>query len=119
MKSKLPEFTQLVKLAKTDPEALEVLRVNAIDALIQAAPESSHRQLKGLNFKINMLRRQAKNPNVSYMKISHLIHQHLHALHQDLLSIKETKIKSHTPEKTENSTETDNKIIPFPQKRKL
>jgi hypothetical protein len=76
----LPDFDQLVKLAQEDPEALEALRKNLCEALIQQAPESYQRRLRGLQFKIDMERRRAKTPMAACIKLSSLMQDSFYKL---------------------------------------
>lgn len=76
----LPDFDQLVKLAQEDPEALEALRKKLCEALIQQAPESYQRRLRGLQFKIDMERRRAKTPMAACVKLSKLMQDSFYKL---------------------------------------
>jgi hypothetical protein len=76
----LPDFEQLVKLAQEDPEALESLRKNLCEALIQQAPESYQQRLRGLQFKIDMERRRAKTPMAACIKLSSLMQDSFYKL---------------------------------------
>ncbi len=80
----LPDFDQLVKLAQEDPEALEALRKNLCEALIQQAPKSYHQRLRGLQFKIDMERRRAKTPMAACIKLSSLMQDSFYKLRMAL-----------------------------------
>ena len=74
MKSQLPEFDELMKLAQENPEQFEELRQQMCDELIQSAPSEHRRRLRGLQFQIDMERRRAKTPMAACMKISSMMH---------------------------------------------
>ena len=61
----LPDFNTLVKMASEDPEGLEKLRREMAENLINQAPKDTQRKLRGLQFKIDMERRRAKNLRLS------------------------------------------------------
>lgn len=74
--SDLPNFDELVKLAQTDPEALEALRQQHVSRLIDNAPEAYQQRLKGLQFQIDAHRKiHAGSPLGSCMKISQMMHE--------------------------------------------
>ena len=80
----LPDFDQLVKLAQEDPEALEALRKQLCESLIQQAPESYQQRLRGLQFKIDMERRRAKTPMAACIKLSSLMQDSFYKLRMAL-----------------------------------
>lgn len=74
----LPHFDELVKLAQDDPEALEQLRQQHVNELINNAPASDQKRLRGMQFQIDA-QRQIHNgsPMGSCMKISQMMHESL------------------------------------------
>lgn len=52
----LPDFDTLLEMAKHDPQALEQLRQDKSEQLIQQASEDSQRRLRGLLFQIDAQR---------------------------------------------------------------
>ncbi|MEZ0122219.1 MAG: DUF3135 domain-containing protein [Candidatus Reddybacter sp.] len=75
MLKKLPEFGELVLLAKNNPGALEVLRKEYSKDIIDNAPENFKRRLRGLQFQINMEVKKNPNPIVSCRIISQMMLQ--------------------------------------------
>ena len=71
----LPKFDVMVKMAKEDPKALEVLRQEMVDQLINEAPQQYHRKLRGLQFKIDMERERSKTPMASCIKLSKMMQE--------------------------------------------
>ncbi len=88
----LPEFDELMRLAKEDPEALERLRQEAIEDLISNAPEQHQRRLRGLQFQVDMERQKAKNPMDSCIKISRLMHDSFSKLRDTLNEAQQTHV---------------------------
>tara|TARA_Y100001968_G_scaffold285339_1_gene285248 strand:+ start:723 stop:1121 length:399 start_codon:yes stop_codon:yes gene_type:complete len=88
----LPEFDELMRLAKEDPEALERLRQEAIEDLISNAPEQHQRRLRGLQFQVDMERQRAKNPMDSCIKISRLMHDSFSKLRDTLNEAQQTHV---------------------------
>ncbi|MGS2716713.1 DUF3135 domain-containing protein [Eionea flava] len=74
--SDLPHFDELVTLAKQDPEALENIRQQHVEKLINNAPEEFQQRLRGLQFQIDSHRQlHASSPMGSCMKISQMMHE--------------------------------------------
>ena len=70
----MPTFDEMVRLAKTDPETLERIRLQLIEDTIAEAPESCQRRLRGLQFQIDMERRKAGNAMGACVRISKMMH---------------------------------------------
>lgn len=62
-------FDEWLQLAKSDPEAFEKRRQQAIDAMIAAAPDERRQRLRGLQWRIDMERRKYKDSLVSCRKV--------------------------------------------------
>lgn len=72
----LPNFDELVTLAQENPDALEALRQEHIDAIINSANSDNQQRLRGLQFQIDAQRQIHKSsPMGSCMKISQLMHE--------------------------------------------
>ncbi len=72
----LPDFDELLTLAQEDPDALEALRQEHVNAIINGADTSHQQRLKGLQFQIDAQRAIHKDsPMGSCMKISQLMHE--------------------------------------------
>ncbi|MES2663449.1 MAG: DUF3135 domain-containing protein [Pseudomonadota bacterium] len=80
----LPDFDELLRLAKENPQALENLRKASVEALINDAPEIHKRKLRGLQFKVDMVREKAKTPIAACMQISEMMHQSFGQLREAL-----------------------------------
>lgn len=81
MNKTLPSFEQLREMALQDPESLERLRKEYIDAAINTAPIEYRSRLEGLQFQIDGQRRLSKTPMAACINISKMMHQSLDQLH--------------------------------------
>ena len=75
--AEMPSFEELTTLAQEAPEALEALRRQLCEQILQQAPDHMCRRLKGLQFKIDMERRRAKTPMASCLKLSSMMNDSL------------------------------------------
>ncbi|WP_163835088.1 DUF3135 domain-containing protein [Spartinivicinus ruber] len=80
MKSNLPDFDELLFLAKNKPDDLEKLREQLIEEAIQDAPLEYQRRLRGIQFQVDMKIRQSSNPMSACVAISKLMYESLHQL---------------------------------------
>lgn len=116
----LPEFEELVKLAKNNPEELERLRQKACDELIEQAPVEYQRKLRGLQFKIDMERRRARTPMAACLKISEMMHDSFGRLRKalnDVQGVKAPTLKNVMSEAMDEKSEEikqSSSIVEFP-----
>ena len=75
MNQELPDFDTLMDMAENRPEELEKLRREFTENLLKSAPERSRRRLRGLQFKVDMELRRAKNPTDRCIRVSQLMHE--------------------------------------------
>lgn len=93
MSTRLPAFDVLLDLARNDPEALEELRRNLTQSVIDAAPnEANRRRLRGLQFRVDMERERAKTPLAATIRISELMCQSLAELHRTMVTTTEIEL---------------------------
>lgn len=90
----LPDFDELVRLAKEDPEELERIRAEAVETLINKAPLESQRRLRGLQFQVDMERQKAKNPMDSCIRVSKMMHDSFNTLRDALNAAQTTHVTS-------------------------
>jgi predicted chitinase len=90
----LPSFEDMVKMAQENPDALENLRQEMCEEVIQSAPETSQRKLRGLQFKIDMERRRAKTPMASCIRLSQMMHESFADLREALNDMQGTPTKT-------------------------
>lgn len=63
------DFDEAMELARTDPEAFEQFRQDAIEALIASAPERSREHLRRLQWRIDQERKLASSPIAACVRI--------------------------------------------------
>jgi len=74
MQQELPDFDTLKQLAEQNPKALEDLRQQFINDLINNASPDLQRRLRGLQFQIDAQRRIHKNPLAACIKLSEMMY---------------------------------------------
>lgn len=79
-----PDHEFLARLAREDPDAYEALRHRLVNELIEHAPEHAQRRLRGLQFRIDGLRRLARTPLGATVKIYSLMWGSFLTLNQEL-----------------------------------
>ncbi len=84
MDYELPDHETLVELSEKDPEAIEKIRREATEALINRAPEVYQRRLRGLQFQIDMEVRRSKSPMESCLRVSKMMHDSMGKLRHSL-----------------------------------
>jgi len=102
----LPSFEELRKLAETNPDGLESLRLCMIEDTISGAPDDIQRRLRGLQFRIDAERRLASNPMSACIRISSLMNDRLHELMEAL--------NTPSDELSARRSETTASILSFP-----
>lgn len=70
MATSLPSFDELRQLAEQRPEALEALRRELTNAVIDRAPPGRRQRLRGLQFQIETRCRLAPNPLAACVVVS-------------------------------------------------
>ncbi|MDA1075248.1 MAG: DUF3135 domain-containing protein [Proteobacteria bacterium] len=110
MKANLPDFEVLVEMAREDPDALDGLRRELTERVIDGAPnEVARHRLMGLQFRIDMVRRKATNPMSATIRISEMMCQSLYELQRSILAPQEI-----IDENTACAALPDNsQVIPF------
>ena len=78
------DFDELQRLAQDNPDKLEQLRIQWSEQLIQSAPKTYRRKLRGLQFQIDMNRRKAKTPLAACISLSGMMHDSFDRLRASL-----------------------------------
>ena len=60
--AKQMEFDDWLELAMNDPEAFEIARTAAIQGFLASVPSHTRQRLTGLQWRIDMMRKQSKTP---------------------------------------------------------
>lgn len=101
------KFDDLLKMAKSDPDALERYRQSQIDALIGEAPQYLRQRLEGLQFQIDAQRSLHNNPMGSCIKINQMMHESFSQLQTLLQRL------SSGDHQLDNDTQKSAKVLPF------
>lgn len=115
MAIELPDFDTLKHMAEQDPEALERLRQNMAEQVINSAPAAFQARLRGIQFQVDSQRRLAKNPMQSCIKISQMMHESFAELREKLNHFAKGSTLMDHLEESENET-TSAEIIAFPNR---
>lgn len=85
LRNEFPSFDELLELAKTNPEALEVYRQKQIEKVISEAPEENQHRLRGLQFQIDAQRKiHSDSPMGATIAISKMMHESFAGLREHL-----------------------------------
>ncbi len=85
MKFTPQKFDELMALAQSDPQALELYRQQQIEALLKDAPQYLRTRLEGLQFQIDAQRALHPTPMGACLKLSEMMQDSFYQL-QELLS---------------------------------
>ncbi len=69
----IKDFDEWAALARTDPEAFEQRRRDAIESYIATVPEEYRQRLRGVQFRVDMERARASNPLSATIRISNMM----------------------------------------------
>jgi hypothetical protein len=69
----IADFEHWAQLAITDPEAFEDRRSHLIEAFISSAPIERQQRLRGLQWRIDQIRRTAHTPLAACIRISRMM----------------------------------------------
>jgi hypothetical protein len=78
------EYELLSRLARDDPSAFEALRSEMISDFIEHKPERYRRRLRGLQFRVDAIRRLTHNPLAALIKIQALMWDSFLKMDQEL-----------------------------------
>lgn len=73
----LVDFDSWSKLARSDPEAFEARRAQAIEQMIQRMPAHKQQRMRCLQWKIDQVRARASNPLSACIKLSDMMWESL------------------------------------------
>lgn len=77
IRNHMPSFDEMAMLAKTDPEAFEMMRTELCEQAIARAPLHMRKRLQGLQFKIDMERKRSGSSMGACIRISQLMNESL------------------------------------------
>lgn len=67
------DFEQWAALAASDPEAFETRRAQVIDAAIRRAPRPKQQRLRGLQWKLDQVRRLSHTPMAACLRMTNMM----------------------------------------------
>jgi hypothetical protein len=108
------DFDEWSRLAKDDPSAFEARRLALIEEFLRQFPQPDQQRLRGLQFRIDMVRRRARTPMGACLKISSMMWESLlgsHGLKTALDTLLAYPSVPATP--LPHSPTTSARIIPF------
>jgi len=71
------DFDEWSRLAKADPSAFEARRLALIEEYLRQFPQPDQQRLRGLQFRIDMVRRRSRTPLSACLKISSMMWESL------------------------------------------
>ena len=113
MPSEMFNFDQMSKMAKEDPEALELWLREQVEELIESAPEEHRHRLRGLQFTIDMERKKCSNPMSACIRLSEMMHESFAKLRESLGQFQSAETFSVEPEPEKMVAD----VIPFGRQR--
>jgi hypothetical protein len=75
------DFDEWSRLAKADPSAFEARRLALIEEFLCQFPQPDQQRLRGLQFRIDMVRRRSRTPMGACLKISSMMWESLLGSH--------------------------------------
>jgi len=75
------DFDEWSQLAKDDPFEFEARRITLIEEFLRQFPQSGQRRLRGIQFRVDMVRRRARTPMGACLKISSMMWESLLGRH--------------------------------------
>lgn len=77
MSYEFPDVDTLMEIAKNDPDALDQIKKEAVNGLINSAPESQQQRLRGLQWQVDVEIKMAKNSMDRCIRVSEMMHEKL------------------------------------------
>lgn len=88
----LPDFDTLKHWALAEPERLDALLHQQIEALIAQVGPDQQRRLRGLQFRIDCQRRLARNNLDSCIRIANMMHDSLYDMRRHIVHLQEESL---------------------------
>ena len=108
------DFDDWSRLAKDDPSAFEARRLALIEEFLRQFPQPDQQRLRGLQFRIDMVRRRARTPMGACLKISSMMWESLLGSHGLKTALDTLLVYPNQPvPTTSTSVATSARIIPF------
>ena len=71
------DFDYWSRLWKRDPQACEAERARMMERFVALAPEDKRQRLSAIQWRVDMARKQAKNPTAAYLHIQQMMWESL------------------------------------------
>lgn len=105
----LPDFNEMARMAKEEPEKLEKIRKNLVDQVIKSAPEENRLKLRGLQNRIDLIKQGSNNNLDSANKLFKEMMSSFDKLNEELNNFSNTQSKPQKNVKPKFIIEKDNK----------
>ena len=109
--SSLPDFDTLTRLARDDPQAFESLRHDMVEDFIEHAPANRQARLRGLQFRVDAVRRLAKSDLGAAVKIYEMMWHSFRQLANEWDNLRLPVDRRPT---SGNAPARDAKVLPMP-----
>lgn len=103
-------FNAWKKLHQEDPAEFEAKRENLLNSFIESAPPRQQRRLRGIKFRIDMIRRRSTNPLQACIEISEMMWESLNELNN---CFNELEAKLYMRDPIEKTTPQTAKVLSF------
>lgn len=97
----LPDFNELVALSRQDPQALETLRQQLVDQVIDNASPAAQARLRGLQFQIDAQRQLSTSAMGACVRLSRMMNASF------------TELMNQLNQPSESPTQSNAKVLPF------
>ena len=102
----LPDHDALTRLARSDPQSFETLRLELIESCIDDAPEPIRLRLRQLQFRIDGIRLRSRSPLGATVKINSLMWGSLLEMNDELQKLRPENRSPRRPEPTRQSADS-------------
>lgn len=108
------DFDDWSQLAKADPSAFEARRMALIEEFLCQFPQPDQQRLRGLQFRIDMVRRRARTPMGACLKISSMMWESLLGSRGLKTALDALLVPpNHPVSATTNGLPTSARVLPF------
>lgn len=109
MKYVFPDVDTLMDIARRDPNALDQIKQDAVEALINSAEPTSQQRLRGLQWQVDMELKKSKSPMEGCVKVSEMMHEKLWELKAALRDEEQDDLEAFYDNELDQTAE----ILPF------
>ncbi len=106
-------FEYWAQLWKQDPEAFEAERARMMEMLIACAPEEKRQRISAIQWRVDMVRKQAKTPMAASLRIQQMMWESLLGEHGLLNALEALK----GAQKLDSEERRSASVVPFGRSR--